>query len=192
MKYNDLRDFISQLEKIGQLKRISVPISTHLAMTEISDRTLRAKGPALLFENAVDENGDAYNIPVLTNLFGTPDRVALAMGQTDVHALRDVGKLLAMLKEPEPPTGFRDAIGKIPVYKQVLNMPTKMIKKAPCQQIVLSGEEVDLSKLPIQTCWPGDVAPLITWGLTVTKGPHKKRQNLGIYRLSRVQKNESR
>jgi len=190
MKYNDLRDFISQLEKIGQLKRISVPISTHLAMTEISDRTLRAKGPALLFENAVDENGDAYNIPVLTNLFGTPDRVALAMGQTDVHALRDVGKLLAMLKEPEPPTGFRDAIGKIPVYKQVLNMPTKMIKKAPCQQIVLSGEEVDLSKLPIQTCWPGDVAPLITWGLTVTKGPHKKRQNLGIYRQQVLSKNK--
>ena len=190
MKYNDLRDFISQLEKIGQLKRISVPISTHLAMTEISDRTLRAKGPALLFENAVDENGDAYNIPVLTNLFGTPDRVALAMGQTDVHALRDVGKLLAMLKEPEPPTGFRDAIGKIPVYKQVLNMPTKMIKKAPCQQIVLSGEEVDLSKLPIQTCWPGDVAPLITWGLTVTKGPHKERQNLGIYRQQVLSKNK--
>jgi 4-hydroxy-3-polyprenylbenzoate decarboxylase len=159
-------------------------------MTEISDRTLRAKGPALLFENAVDENGKSYNIPVLTNLFGTPERVALAMGQTSVDALRDVGKLLAMLKEPEPPTGFRDAIGKIPVYKQVLNMPTKMIKKALCQQIVLSGEEVDLTKLPIQTCWPGDVAPLITWGLTVTKGPHKERQNLGIYRQQVLSKNK--
>jgi 4-hydroxy-3-polyprenylbenzoate decarboxylase len=173
MKYNDLRDFITQLEKIGQLKRISAPISTHLAMTEISDRTLRAKGPALLFENAVDENGKPFNVPVLTNLFGTPDRVAMAMGQTDVNALRDVGNLLAMLKEPEPPKGFRDALGKIPIYKQVLNMPTKVIKKALCQQVVLSGDDVDLSKLPIQTCWPGDAAPLITWGLTITKGPHK-------------------
>lgn len=190
MKYNDLRDFISQLEKIGQLKRINTPISTHLTMTEISDRTLRAKGPALLFENAVDESGNPYNVPVLTNLFGTPERVALAMGQTDVNALRDVGKLLAMLKEPEPPTGFRDALGKIPVYKQVLNMPTKMIKKALCQQVVLSGEEVDLTKLPIQTCWPGDIAPLITWGLTVTRGPHKERQNLGIYRQQVLSKNK--
>ncbi len=190
MKYNDLRDFISQLEKIGQLKRISAPISTHLAMTEISDRTLRAKGPALLFENAVDENGAAFNMPVLTNLFGTPERVALAMGQTDVNALRDVGKLLAMLKEPEPPKGFRDALGKIPVYKQVLNMPTKVIKKALCQQVVLSGDDVDLTKLPIQHCWPGDVAPLITWGLTITKGPHKERQNLGIYRQQVLSKNK--
>ena len=190
MKYKDLRDFISQLEKIGQLKRITTPISTHLAMTEISDRTLRAKGPALLFENAVDENGAAYNVPVLTNLFGTAERVALAMGQNDVAALREVGKLLAMLKEPEPPTGLRDALGKIPVYKQVLNMPTKMIKKALCQQVVLSGDEVDLSKIPIQTCWPGDVAPLITWGLTITKGPHKERQNLGIYRQQVLCKNK--
>jgi len=190
MKYNDLRDFISQLEKIGQLKRISAPVSTHLTMTEISDRTLRAKGPALLFENAVDEDDKPYNVPVLTNLFGTPERVALAMGQTDVNALRDVGKLLAMLKEPEPPTGFRDALGKIPIYKQVLNMPTKVVKKALCQQIILSGDEVDLTKLPIQTCWPGDVAPLITWGLTITKGPHKERQNLGIYRQQVLSKNK--
>ncbi len=190
MKYNDLRDFISQLEKIGQLKRISTPISTHLAMTEISDRTLRAKGPALLFENAVDANGSPFNMPVLTNLFGTPERVALAMGQTDVNALRDVGKLLAMLKEPEPPKGFRDALGKLPVYKQVLNMPTKVIKKALCQQVVLSGDDVDLTKLPIQHCWPGDVAPLITWGLTITKGPHKERQNLGIYRQQVLSKNK--
>jgi len=190
MKYNDLRDFISQLETLGQLKRISMPVTTHLAMTEISDRTLRAKGPALLFENAVDENGKAFDMPVLTNLFGTPERVALAMGQTDVNALRDVGRLLAMLKEPEPPKGFRDALGKIPIYKQVLNMPTKSIKKAPCQQIVLSGDEVDLTKLPIQTCWPGDVAPLITWGLTITKGPHKERQNLGIYRQQVLSKNK--
>jgi 4-hydroxy-3-polyprenylbenzoate decarboxylase len=159
-------------------------------MTEISDRTLRAKGPALLFENAVNEDGQPFDVPVLTNLFGTPERVALAMGQTDVDALRDVGKLLAMLKEPEPPKGFRDALGKIPIYKQVLNMPVKVIKKALCQQIVLSGDDVDLTKLPIQTCWPGDVAPLITWGLTVTKGPHKERQNLGIYRQQVLSKNK--
>jgi len=190
MKYSDLRDFISQLESIGQLKRITAPISTHLTMTEISDRTLRAKGPALLFENAVDKDGEPYGMPVLTNLFGTPDRVAMGMGQSDVSALRDVGKLLAMLKEPEPPKGFRDALGKIPVYKQVLNMPVKVVKKAVCQEIVLSGDEVDLTKLPIQTCWPGDVAPLITWGLTITKGPHKSRQNLGIYRQQVLSKNK--
>ncbi len=190
MKYNDLRDFISQLETIGQLKRITAPISTHLAMTEISDRTLRAKGPALLFENAVDEHGQRHGMPILTNLFGTPDRVALAMGQENVTALREVGKLLAMLKEPEPPSGLRDAIDKIPVYKQVLNMPVKVVKKPLCQQIVLSGDDVDLTQLPIQTCWPGDVAPLITWGLTITKGPHKERQNLGIYRQQVLSKNK--
>ncbi|WNC72643.1 4-hydroxy-3-polyprenylbenzoate decarboxylase [Thalassotalea psychrophila] len=177
MKYKDLRDFIAQLEKIGQLKRIKQPISTDLAMTEISDRTLRAEGPALLFENPI-----GYDMPVLTNLFGTPERVALAMGQKDVSELRDVGKLLAMLKEPEPPKGFKDAFDKLPVFKQVLNMPTKRLKKAPCQDIVITGEDVDLTKLPIQTCWPGDAAPLITWGLTITRGPEKERQNLGIYR----------
>ncbi len=190
MKYSDLRDFIKQLEKIGQLKRISQPISTDLTMTEISDRTLRAEGPALLFENPTDKDGVPHGMPVLTNLFGTPDRVALAMGQPDVTALRDVGKLLAMLKEPEPPKGFRDAISKIPVYKQVLNMPVKVIKKPLCQQEVISGENVDLTKLPIQKCWPGDVAPLITWGLTVTRGPHKERQNLGIYRQQLISKNK--
>ncbi|MEW6999243.1 4-hydroxy-3-polyprenylbenzoate decarboxylase [Colwelliaceae bacterium BS250] len=185
MKYKDLRDFIEQLEKIGQLKRITKPISTDLEMTEISDRTLRAEGPALLFENPI-----GYDMPVLTNLFGTAHRVALAMGQKDVTALRDVGKLLAMLKEPEPPTGFKDALDKLPIYKQVLNMPTKRLKKAPCQEIVLSGDDVDLTKLPIQTCWPGDVAPLITWGLTITKGPEKERQNLGIYRQQLLSKNK--
>lgn len=185
MKYSDLRDFINQLEKLGQLKRITMPISTDLMMTEISDRTLRAGGPALLFENP-----EGYEIPVLTNLFGTPERVALAMGQQDVAALRDVGKLLAMLKEPEPPKGFKDALAKIPVYKQVLNMPAKVVKKAPCQETVLTGDDVDLTKLPIQKCWPGDVAPLITWGLTVTKGPHKSRQNLGIYRQQLLSKNK--
>ena len=185
MKYSDLRDFINQLEKLGQLKRISQPVSTELTMTEISDRTLRMGGPALLFENPI-----GHTIPVLTNLFGTPERVALAMGQTEVSALRDVGKLLAMLKEPEPPTGFRDAMSKIPVFKQVLNMPVKVVKKALCQQVIISGDNVDLTQYPIQTCWPGDVAPLVTWGLTITKGPHKKRQNLGIYRQQLVSKNK--
>ena len=185
MKYNDLRDFIEQLEAMGQLKRISQPISTELTMTEISDRTLRAKGPALLFENPI-----GFDMPVLTNLFGTPERVALAMGQPDLTALRELGKLLAMLKEPEPPKGFRDALNKIPVYKKVLNMPAKHVKKAACQEVVLTGDDVDLSKLPIQLCWPGDVAPLITWGLTITKGPHKKRQNLGIYRQQLLGKNK--
>jgi len=190
MKYSDLRDFIAQLEKIGQLKRITQPISTNLMMTEISDRTLRAAGPALLFEHPVNEAGEKSNIPVLTNLFGTPERVALAMGQKDVGALREVGKLLATLKEPEPPKGFRDALDKLPLYKQVLNMPVKVIKKAACQQIIIEGDDVDLTRLPIQSCWPGDVAPLITWGLTITKGPHKARQNLGIYRQQLLSKNK--
>jgi len=185
MKYNDLRDFIEQLEQMGQLKRISQPISTHLTMTEISDRTLRAQGPALLFENP-----EGHDVPVLTNLFGTPERVALAMGQSDLKELRELGKLLAMLKEPEPPKGFRDALNKLPVYKKVLNMPAKEVRKAPCQEVVISGDDVDLTKLPIQHCWPGDVAPLVTWGLTVTRGPHKKRQNLGIYRQQVLGKNK--
>jgi len=185
MKYSDLRDFIAQLEKIGQLKRIKQPVSTKLVMTEISDRTLRAKGPALLFENPID-----HDIPVLTNLFGTPERVALAMGQEDVGSLREVGKLLATLKEPEPPKGFKDALDKLPVFKQVLNMPTKVLKKAACQKLVFTGDEVDLTQLPIQHCWPGDVAPLITWGLTITRGPHKERQNLGIYRQQLLSKNK--
>ena len=185
MKYRDLRDFISQLEKNGDLVRITKPISTKLEMTEIADRTLRAGGPALLFENPVD-----FDIPVLMNLFGTPERVALGMGQSSVTALREVGKLLAYLKEPEPPKGLKDLWEKLPVFKQVLNMPAKEVRKAPCQEIVLSGDEVDLTRLPVQHCWPGDAAPLITWGLTVTRGPHKKRQNLGIYRQQVLGKNK--
>jgi 4-hydroxy-3-polyprenylbenzoate decarboxylase len=185
MKYKDLRDFIAQLEKIGQLKRISMPIDTELEMTEIADRTLRAGGPAILFENP-----KGSNMPVLANLFGTPERVALGMGQESVEALREVGKLLAFLKEPEPPKGLKDLMSKIPVFKQVLNMPAKVVKKAVCQQNVIIGDDVDLAKLPIQRCWPGDAAPLITWGLTVTRGPHKKRQNLGIYRQQVIAKNK--
>ncbi len=185
MKYKDLRDFIALLEDRGQLKRISQSIDPYLEMTEIADRTLRAKGPALLFENP-----KGYDIPVLANLFGTPERVALGMGQESTEELREVGKLLALLKEPEPPKGLKEALEQLPVFKQVLNMPTKVLKKAPCQEVILSGDEVDLTKLPIQHCWPGDVAPLITWGLTITKGPHKKRQNLGIYRQQLLGKNK--
>ncbi|GGW82615.1 4-hydroxy-3-polyprenylbenzoate decarboxylase [Alteromonas halophila] len=185
MKYNDLRDFIDKLEARGELKRISQPISTDLEITEIADRTLRAGGPALLFENP-----KGYDMPVLANLFGTPERVAMGMGQDSVSALREVGKLLAYLKEPEPPKGIKDLWDKLPVFKQVLNMPAKVLKKAPCQEVVLTGDDVDLTRLPIQRCWPGDAAPLITWGLTITRGPHKKRQNLGIYRQQLLGKNK--
>jgi 4-hydroxy-3-polyprenylbenzoate decarboxylase len=177
MKYKDLRDFIAQLEHQGELKRITTEIDPHLEMTEICDRVLKAGGPAILFEKP-----KGHTIPVLGNLFGTPRRVAMGMGQESVEALREVGKLLAYLKEPEPPKGLMDAWEKFPVLKQVLNMAPKELSKAPCQEIVWEGKDVDLGRLPIQTCWPGDVGPLITWGLTVTKGPHKTRQNLGIYR----------
>ncbi len=186
MDYKDLRDFIAQLEARGELKRISVPVDTYLEMTEIADRVLRAGGPALLFEKPVTR-GVPQAIPVLANLFGTPQRVAMGMGEDVADGnwstpLREVGKLLAYLKEPEPPRGLKDAWEKLPVLRQVLNMAPKEIRSAPCQQVVWEGDEVDLARLPIQHCWPGDAAPLITWGLVVTRGPHKKRQNLGIYR----------
>ena len=185
MHYKDLRDFIAQLEQLGELKRIPLEIDPYLEMTEICDRTLRAEGPALLFENP-----KGHSIPVLANLFGTPKRVALGMGQESVTALREVGQLLASLKEPEPPKGFKDALDKLPLFKQVLNMPPKVLSKAPCQEKVLVGSEVDLSRLPIQTCWPEDAGPLITWGLVVTQGPHKSRHNLGIYRQQVIDKNK--
>ncbi len=184
-KYRDLRDFISQLEARGELKRITHPVDPNLEMTEICDRTLKAGGPALLFENPI-----GYDMPVLGNLFGTPDRVALGMGEESVSALRGVGKLLAQLKEPEPPKGFKDALDKIPLYKQVLNMGPKVVKKAPCQEVVLEGDAVDLDLIPIQTCWPGDAGPLVTWPLVITRGPNKKRQNLGIYRQQKIAKNK--
>jgi 4-hydroxy-3-polyprenylbenzoate decarboxylase len=185
MQYKDLRDFISQLENQGELRRVSVPVSPKLEMTEICDRVLKAGGPAILFENV-----PGYNMPVLGNLFGTPRRVALGMGQENIEALRDVGKLLAFLKEPEPPKGLRDAWDKWPKFKKILDMAPKTVSRAPCQEVVLEGDEVDLAKLPIQTCWPGDVGPLITWGLTVTQGPLKERQNLGIYRQQVIGKNK--
>ncbi|MRR50909.1 MAG: 4-hydroxy-3-polyprenylbenzoate decarboxylase [Rhodocyclaceae bacterium] len=179
MKYRDLRDFIAQLEACGELKRIGVEVDPKLEMTEIADRVLRAGGPALLFEKP-----KGFSIPVLANLFGTPQRVALGMGEEGdwKTALREVGKLLAYLKEPQPPKGLKDAWDKLPVLKQVLNMAPKVLSSAPCQEVVWEGKEVDLSRLPIQTCWPGDAAPLVTWGLVVTRGPNKPRQNLGIYR----------
>ena len=193
MKYDDLRDFLAQLEARGELRRIKTPVDTHLEMTEIADRVLCAGGPALLFERPVTR-GVAQAIPVLANLFGTPQRVAMGMGEEVADGdwstpLREVGNLLAYLKEPEPPKGLKDAWDKLPVLKQVLNMAPKEVRSAPCQQVVWSGDEVDLAKLPIQHCWPGDAAPLITWGLVVTRGPHKKRQNLGIYRQQVIGRN---
>jgi 4-hydroxy-3-polyprenylbenzoate decarboxylase len=177
MQYKDLRDFMAQLEAMGELKRIQTEVDPALEMTEICDRILKAQGPAVLFEHP-----KGHTMPVLGNLFGTPKRVALGMGQESVEALREVGKLLAYLKEPDPPKGLKDAWDKLPVLKQVLNMAPKVLNSAPCQEIVWEGSDADLSRIPIQTCWPGDVAPLITWGLTVTRGPNKTRQNLGIYR----------
>ena len=181
MRYADLRDFIAQLEKLGELRRIARPISPRLEMTEIADRVLQSQGPALLFEQPA-EGGRNWSHPVLANLFGTPRRVALGMGEDTVEALREVGQLLAYLKEPEPPRGLKDAWDKLPVLRQVLNMAPREVSRAPCQQQVREGSQVDLNDLPVQTCWPGDVAPLITWGLVITRGPQRSRQNLGIYR----------
>ena len=185
MKYRDLRDFIQQLETSGQLKRVWAEVDPALEITEICDRTLQAGGPALLFENP-----KGYDIPVLANLFGTPERVAMGMGESSVEALREVGKLLAYLKEPDPPKGLKDAWDKLPVLKQVLNMAPKLLKSAPCQEHVIEGDNVDLSRLPIQTCWPDDAGPLITWALVVTRGPQKERQNLGIYRQQVIGRNK--
>jgi len=185
MRYKDLREFIDQLEEMGELKRISQPVDPNLEMTEICDRTLRQGGPALLFENPT-----GYDMPVLGNLFGTPRRVALGMGEDNVEALREVGQLLAYLKEPEPPKGFKDAIEKLPVFKKVLHMGPKKVRNAACQQVVLEGDDVDLYKIPVQTCWPGDAGPLVTWPLVITRGPHKERQNLGIYRQQLIGKNK--
>ena len=185
MKYKDLRDFIKQLEIQGELKRITIPVDPYLEMTEICDRTLKQAGPALLFENPT-----GYNIPVLGNLFGTPRRVAMGMGAESVTELRGIGEFLATLKEPEPPKGMKDAWEKFPLYKQVLNMAPKLVSSPPCQELIRQGDEIDLGVYPIQTCWPEDAAPLITWPLVITKGPHKHRQNLGIYRLQVIAKNK--
>ena len=185
MQYQDLREFIDELEKQGRLKRITQEVDANLEITEICRRTLDKEGPALLFENVKDSS-----MPVLANLFGTTDRVASAMGQSDLIALRELGKILAELKQPEPPKGLKDAFEKLPKLKKVLNMPVKTVKKGQCQEVIIEGDDVDLNKLPIQTCWPGDANPLVTWGLTITKGPLKKRQNLGIYRQQLIGKNK--
>ena len=185
MKYADLRGFLAQLEAAGELKRIRAEVSPRLEMTEICDRVLRAGGPALLFETP-----KGFDTPVLGNLFGTVKRVAAAMGVEDPGALREVGRLLAMLREPEPPKGLRDLWDKFPVWKQLLNLPPKTVSGAPCQELVVEGKDVDLGRLPVQTCWPDDAGPLITWGLTVTRGPNKPRQNLGIYRQQVIGRNK--
>ena len=184
MEYRDLRDFIDQLEKQGDLKRIDQRVDPNLEITEISDRVLRSGGPALLFENPANSS-----IPVLANLFGTERRVALALGEDNAASLREVGKLLAFLKEPEPPKGFKDALKTLPIYKKILDMTPKEVKKAKCQEIRYDSDQVDLSMLPVQTCWPGDAGPLITWGLVTTRGPDKPRQNLGIYRQQVIGRN---
>lgn len=185
MKYTDLRDFLAQLEQQGELKTVSTEIDAHLEMTEVCDRVLRQQGPALLFNNVKN-----HSMPVLGNLFGTVQRVAMGMGANDIGALREIGQLLAALKQPEPPKGFKDAWQKLPLYKQVLTMQPKIVSKAACQREGMEGDEVDLSRLPIQTCWPGDAGPLITWGLVTTKGPNQPRQNLGIYRQQVIAKNK--
>ena len=185
MSLSNFRDFLDYLEQQGELKRITYPINPYLEMTEIADRVLRSQGPALLFENPI-----GYDIPVLCNLFGTAKRVAMAMGREKTTELREIGELLAFLREPEPPKGIRQFFNILPKYKQVLNMPVKRRSSAPCQELIFKNDEVDLTPLPIMHCWPDDVAPLVTWGLTITKGPHKDRQNVGVYRLQLLGKNK--
>jgi 4-hydroxy-3-polyprenylbenzoate decarboxylase len=184
MSFKDLREFITLLESEGELKRITVPVDPNLEITEICDRTLRAGGPALLFENPIGSD-----IPLLGNLFGNTRRIALAMGQQDLQGLRDVGTLLAFLKEPTPPKGWKDIWQNLPTYKQVLNIAPSVRKKAPCQDVVIDEADIDLGMLPVQTCWPGDAGPLVTWPLVITRGPEKERQNLGIYRMQVIGKN---
>jgi 4-hydroxy-3-polyprenylbenzoate decarboxylase len=184
MSFKDLREFITLLEAEGELKRIKTPVDPYLEITEICDRTLRAGGPALLFENP-----KGSSIPLLGNLFGNTRRIALAMGQQDLQGLRDVGTLLAFLKEPTPPKGWKDIWENLPTYKQVLNIAPTVRKSAHCQDVVINENEIDLSFLPIQTCWPGDAGPLVTWPLVITRGPEKDRQNLGIYRMQVIGKN---
>ena len=184
MQYQDLRDFLEQLESRSLLKRICYDVSPYLEMTSVSDRVLQAKGPALLFTHS------NLSMPVLTNLFGTVERVALGMGAESIQALRELGQLLAFLKEPEPPKGFKDALGKFPLIKHAYHMTPKVVSSAPCQENIYEHESVDLTQLPIQTCWPGDVAPLITWGLVTTKNPSSGRQNMGIYRQQLLSKNQ--
>lgn len=184
MEYRDLRDFLRQLEALGELKRVSAPVDPCLEMTEICDRVLKAGGPAILFENP-----KGFSTPVVGNLFGTERRVALGMGRDSIEELRELGEILAFLKEPDPPSGLRDAWQKLPLFRKVLSMNPKVVTSAPCQERIVEGDNVDLTQLPIQTCWPGDAGPLVTWPLVVTRGPHKERQNLGIYRQQLIGRN---
>ena len=184
MEYRDLREFIRALEAAGELKRIDTPVDPRFEVTEICDRTLRAGGPALLFTKP-----RGSQMPLLANLFGTEKRVALGMGRSSTAELREVGELLAFLRQPDPPKGMRDAWDKLPIFKQVLTMAPKVIGRGECQQNVLEKDDVDLGMLPVQTCWPGDAGPLVTWPLVITRGPHKERQNLGIYRMQVIGKN---
>lgn len=187
MQYNDLRDFLTQLESQGELKRVRPTVSPYLEVTEICDRVLKQEGPALLFESL-----EGSNYPLLGNLFGTPLRVARAMGKEQVKELREIGNFLAFLKEPNPPKGWKEALQQLPLYRQVLSMAPTTVKpsKAACNEIEITKENVDLYQFPIQTCWPEDVGPLITWGLVVTRGPSHPRQNLGIYRQQVIAKNK--
>lgn len=183
MPLRDLREFIDLLEQRGELKRISTEVDPYLEVTEICDRTLRNNGPALLFENPKN------SMPMLANLFGTPRRVALAMGQEDLEGLREVGRLLALLKEPSPPKGWKELLQNLPNYKQVLNIRPNVKRSAPFQDVVIEEGNIDLAALPIQTCWPGDAGPLVTWPLVITRGPNQDRQNLGIYRMQLIGRN---
>jgi len=185
MKYRDLRDFIQALEKQGELVRIDAEVDPRLEITEICDRVLKKEGPALLFQSP-----KGHKIPVLANLFGTTQRVAFGMGEESSDNLREIGELLAYLREPDAPTGFKDAWEKLPIFKQVMNMAPKVVSNAPSYENVYSDSDVDLTMLPVQTCWPDDVAPLITWPLVITKGPNKERENLGIYRMQLLEKNK--
>jgi 4-hydroxy-3-polyprenylbenzoate decarboxylase len=187
MPYASLRDFIARLEQSGRLVRVKAPVSPHLEMTEIQTRLLAEKGPAVLFENVVRADGTRSDIPVLVNLFGTVERVAWGMDR-EPGQLRQVGETLAFLRQPEPPGGWREALDMLPMLRTVMAMKPRTASSAACQEIVLTGDDIDLGRLPIQTCWPGEPAPLITWPLIVTQGPNPKGDkqdsfNLGIYRL---------
>jgi len=185
MAYKDLRDYLISLEKQGELKRISDRVDTHLEITEICQRTLRNAGPVLLFENPADKG-----IPLLGNLFGTVQRVAAAIGQESIEDLREVGRVLAFLKEPGWPNKISEAIERLPVFRKLIHMKPREVHAAPCHENIIEAEDIDLATLPIQTCWPGDAGPLITWGLVITKGPYKSRQNIGIYRQQVISRNK--
>jgi len=185
MPYSSLRDFMARLESERKLVRVVAPVSPILEMTEIQTRLLAERGPAALFEQVARGDGGRYGTPVLVNLFGTVERVALGMDRAP-DQLREVGETLAFLKQPEPPGGWREALEMLPLLRTVLAMKPRTVAAAPCQEIVLRGSEIDLTQFPIQTCWPGEPAPLITWPLVVTKGPGETREdgyNLGIYRM---------